>query len=67
MVTVTRATGNFWAVELKGSHGRDKEIQPITREGEVDVGITLGLIQSSGGNENRGVAAADEAGMEKEA
>lgn len=56
------------AVELEGGLGADDDVEGIAGEGEVDVGVALGVgVKVVGGDEGGGVTTGDEAVVEKEA
>lgn len=55
------------ASELEGGLGADYNVKAVAGEGEVYVGIALGLVKWGRGDENGSVAALDEAVVEEEA
>ena len=61
------AGDNAGTGELQGCLGAHNEVESVAGEGEVDVGVAFGLGEGSGGDEDGGVAALDEAVVEEEA
>ena len=55
------------ASELEGGLGADNDVEAVAGEGEVHVGIALGLVEGGRGDKNGSIAALNEAVVEEEA
>jgi len=54
-------------LDLELGLGADDGVEGVAGEGEVDVRVTLGVVEVVGGDQHRGVAPTNEAVMEEEA
>ncbi|KAK4272069.1 hypothetical protein QN277_020669 [Acacia crassicarpa] len=61
------AGNSVGAGKLESGLGADDDIEAIAGEGKVDVGVALGFVEGSGGDEDGGVTGVGEAVVEEEA